>query len=310
MFETFQVPSLFLSKDAVLDCYACGRTTGLVIDIGASGTVITPVSDGWVESKGIIRSAVGGRLMDAKMLDLLSKKSLPSTALHPLYRLRAGSSSGGSGSGAGSAHPTYEAMMRLELARGCKEAVCRMADTSVAENEAKFSSFPNLSYELPDGTVVQVGLDRFLVSEMVCDPSSIASGDFSLADLETLGLNHGRQDAPPCNTETGIPRLICDSTVRCDGEIQHSMTANMVVAGGGSAFEGLPERVKMEVEKIVHASAPTWKIKAVAPAVGERALCAWLGGSILASLGNFGELIMTKAEYNEYGGALVERKCP
>jgi hypothetical protein len=37
MFETFEVPALFMSKDAVLSCYAVGRTSGLVIDCGASG---------------------------------------------------------------------------------------------------------------------------------------------------------------------------------------------------------------------------------------------------------------------------------
>jgi len=37
MFETFDVPAVFLCKDAVLSCYAVGRTSGLVIDCGASG---------------------------------------------------------------------------------------------------------------------------------------------------------------------------------------------------------------------------------------------------------------------------------
>jgi actin-related protein len=37
MFETFDVPAVFMSKDAVLSCYAVGRTSGLVIDCGASG---------------------------------------------------------------------------------------------------------------------------------------------------------------------------------------------------------------------------------------------------------------------------------
>lgn len=39
MFETFDVPAIFMSKDAVLSCYAVGRTSGLVIDCGASGEI-------------------------------------------------------------------------------------------------------------------------------------------------------------------------------------------------------------------------------------------------------------------------------
>ena len=65
MFEKYSVPAFFLSKDAVLASYACGKTGGLVIDVGASGTVVTPVQDGWVDTKGMCRTAAGGRLIDA-----------------------------------------------------------------------------------------------------------------------------------------------------------------------------------------------------------------------------------------------------
>ena len=33
-FETFDVPALFVSAQAVLSLYASGRTTGLVLDVG------------------------------------------------------------------------------------------------------------------------------------------------------------------------------------------------------------------------------------------------------------------------------------
>lgn len=35
MFERHRVPAVFLVKDAVLACYACGKTTGMAVDIGA-----------------------------------------------------------------------------------------------------------------------------------------------------------------------------------------------------------------------------------------------------------------------------------
>lgn len=43
---------MFLSKDAVLACFACGKTTGLVADIGAETTTVSPVVEGWLEAKG------------------------------------------------------------------------------------------------------------------------------------------------------------------------------------------------------------------------------------------------------------------
>jgi len=36
----------------------------------------------------------------------------------------------------------------------------------------------------------------------------------------------------------------------------------------------------------------------------------WIGGSILASLGAFHQMWMSKAEYDEHGSVIVDRKCP
>ena len=116
MFESYGVPAAFLSKDAVLACYACGRTTSIVVDIGASGTVITPVLDGWVESKGISRSIIGGRFMDAYITDLLKNQGVQ---LVPLFRLS--KTLGVDRSlivqqmDLQHVHPSYDALMKLEL---------------------------------------------------------------------------------------------------------------------------------------------------------------------------------------------------
>ena len=36
----------------------------------------------------------------------------------------------------------------------------------------------------------------------------------------------------------------------------------------------------------------------------------WLGGSILASLSSMSELSCSKAEYDEFGSNIIDRKCP
>eukprot|EP00816_Leptocylindrus_hargravesii_P004704 CAMPEP_0196820302 /NCGR_PEP_ID=MMETSP1362-20130617/74695_1 /TAXON_ID=163516 /ORGANISM="Leptocylindrus danicus, Strain CCMP1856" /LENGTH=236 /DNA_ID=CAMNT_0042199131 /DNA_START=1 /DNA_END=708 /DNA_ORIENTATION=+ len=66
LFESSHVPALFLAKDAVLSCYACGRTTGIVADVGDC-TLVSPVYEGWVESKGLLRG-VGVQCIQQKML--------------------------------------------------------------------------------------------------------------------------------------------------------------------------------------------------------------------------------------------------
>lgn len=48
MFEKYNVPAFFLVKNAVLSAFANGRSTGLVVDSGATHTSAIPVHDGYV----------------------------------------------------------------------------------------------------------------------------------------------------------------------------------------------------------------------------------------------------------------------
>lgn len=42
----------------------------------------------------------------------------------------------------------------------------------------------------------------------------------------------------------------------------------------------------------------------------ERRFSVFIGGSILASLGSFQQMWLSKAEYDEHGPSLIHRKCP
>ena len=55
-----------------------------------------------------------------------------------------------------------------------------------------------------------------------------------------------------------------------------------------------------------------FKVKLVAGSsvTNERKWSAWLGGSILGSLGAFHDMWVSKAEYDEHGAGILERKCP
>ena len=48
----------------------------------------------------------------------------------------------------------------------------------------------------------------------------------------------------------------------------------------------------------------------MAPSAAERRFSVWIGGSILASLGTFQQMWMSKAEYEEHGANLILRKAP
>lgn len=47
MFESFNVPALFLSTQSVLSLYASGRTTGLVVESGDGVSHTVPIYEGY-----------------------------------------------------------------------------------------------------------------------------------------------------------------------------------------------------------------------------------------------------------------------
>ena len=158
--------------------------------------------------------------------------------------------------------------------------------------------------QLPDGTIIDVGAERFLVPEVVCDviPTSLSHN--------VLVYELGWLSKDVSLSRDSLPKMICDSALKCDGDSQPILLANLIVTGGGSSLEGLPDRLKQEVENIVHTTAPGWRVKSIAANASERALCTWIGGSILASLGSFHEMWVSRQEYSEFGSSIVDRKCP
>ena len=301
MFETFNAPAVFISKDCVLECYACGRTTGLVVDIGANGTVLSPVIDGYVDTRGLNKSVIGGRYIDSYALSIIKKQAMKinsTTALLPHFRVKkiVGADRGlyACESGVSNVHSTYDAFMNLEMGRDLKESVCRVAESVFVDTDPRFTNLPLSIYELPDGTIVDMGIERFQMCEMLYDPSIVDEEDNY--DLSLLGYQTGHND--------GIAKLISNSVLKCDTEAQGNLLQNLIIAGGGSCTEGMPERIKLEVENLVHSSAPGLRIKTIALGTSERSLTTFLGGSILASLGSFHEMWMSRQEYDEFGPGL------
>ena len=144
---------------------------------------------------------------------------------------------------------------------------------------------------------------------------------------------HYLTSAPPA-------QMVCDAALRCEREQQASLMGTVVVCGGGSCVTGasgglggaagalgsnpgagavasalgdehaFPERLREEVEAIVHRHTPGWRVKVTSPNASERAICSWLGGSILGSLGTFQDMWISRRDYDELGSAVVNRKCP
>jgi len=115
-------------------------------------------------------------------------------------------------------------------------------------------------------------------------------------------------------TVSPVANMVCDAAFRCDRDQQAGVLGNVVLVGGGACIgptdQSVPDSVREQIETIIHAHTPGWRVKMLSPGMQERAIASWLGGSILGSLGTFHEMWITKAEYEEWGCSIVNRKCP
>ncbi len=73
LFETFNVPALHTSIQAVLSLYASGRTTGIVLDAGDGVSHAVPVYEGFAMPSSIRRIDVAGRDVTEHLQTLLRK---------------------------------------------------------------------------------------------------------------------------------------------------------------------------------------------------------------------------------------------
>ncbi|GAQ90121.1 actin-related protein 4 - ARP4 [Klebsormidium nitens] len=297
MFEKYGAPALFLAKNAVLTSFASGRPTSLVVDSGGSGTTVAAVHDGLVLHKSVLRSPLGGDLLTRALQLLLQHQGVQ---VRPRYSFKRQEVRPGEFEAVAVPAPgttaSYAAFSQQAITADVKEAVCRVADA--AFDEAAYANVPGSSYELPDGNVIEVGSDRFKVPELLFNPAGILPGVPAGAEL-------GLDGAGPL---AGVASLVLDSVNKCDVDIRRELFNTILLAGGSTLFSSFKERLEREVQEIAPQTA---KVKVTASSINvEKRFSVWIGGSILASLGTFQQMWLSKSEYEEHGAQYVHRKCP
>lgn len=96
----------------------------------------------------------------------------------------------------------------------------------------------------------------------------------------------------------GVAELVISTINSCDVDLRSALAHNVILTGGTSLIPGFGDRLLFELNKKL----PALKFRILSSGQKrERKYQAWLGSSILTSLGTFHQLWVGKKEYEEVG---------
>ncbi|KAJ2079772.1 NuA4 histone acetyltransferase subunit [Coemansia sp. RSA 988] len=292
-FEKFQCPAFYVCKNPVLAAFGTGRHTGLVLDVGGDMTSACAVYEGFCLTKTIQKQELGGDLVSSQIIEKLKddyqyeptplfdiKSKAPVDILQKPDVVRY-SREGTTAS--------YLQEMRQRAMLEFKETTCEVLERPF--NADYTNNKPLKPFEFPDGFNVSLGAMRFAMPEILFNPTQ-----FMVRRPQRLeGANL-----------VGIHELAIKSAMASDVDLRPQLLNSVVLAGGSSLFPGLVDRLSLTLQQAIASS----RIKMYCPNSNtERKVTAWLGGSVLASLGTFHQLWISRAEYEEHGASIVDKKC-
>lgn len=152
-FETFGVPALYISMQAVLSLYSTGRTTGVVLDSGDGVTHSVPIFEGFALPHSVMRNDIAGREVTKYLKLLLRKEGF-----------------------------NFNTTAEFEIVKNIKERACYLSVNPVKEETQ--SQQEKFSYQLPDGQTVELGSSCYRAPELLFRPDLV--GDESEGIHEIL----------------------------------------------------------------------------------------------------------------------------
>ncbi len=157
MFETFNVPGLYIGSQAVFSLYASGRTRGLVVECGAGVTHAVPIFEGFALPHATGRMDLAGADLTAMVRTKLAGRGISFSRSE--------------------AHNT--------IVRGIKESLCQVSPQYAEDSRSSQVQ----QYELPDGQVITVdAATRYGIAEALFDPAA------HFPQAKALGVESGIVD--------------------------------------------------------------------------------------------------------------------
>jgi len=148
MFETFNVPGMYVGIQAVLSLYSAGRTTGLVLDAGDGVSHTVPIYEGFSMPHAVGRIDLAGRDLTEYMTKLLMEGAV-----------------------------SLSSSAEKEIVRDIKEKTCYVALDYDEEMKKQNDQSIETQFELPDMSVVTVKSQRFRCPEALFKPHLVGLGD-------------------------------------------------------------------------------------------------------------------------------------
>ncbi|KAI0468494.1 chromatin remodeling and histone acetyltransferase complexes subunit putative [Xylaria cf. heliscus] len=295
--ENWGCPAFWMSRTPVCAAFAAGKASALVIDVGGANTSVTAIHDGMILKRSIQKSQVGGLWLSQQIRTMWDNND-PKVNVVPYFMVE-NKTAVDAGAPAQAklrkfpfeVTPSYRAYEEERLLTEFKESVVEVwrgpGRYLNPGNEELVKSQPGRVFEMPDGANQMWREQRYRVSEgMWDDNAALPNPDGTKAQT--------------------IPEMIKACLNAVDVDLRPNLLGNVVVTGGTSLLNGFNDRLNNELM----AMHPGMKIKLHAAGLAtERRFGAWIGGSILASLGTFHQMWISRKEYEENGVGIVEKRC-